>query len=55
MTLIKDYAAGTDEGDLNDSSLPLTSEMLKSLCFNCDNRKHCTWKDDRKRYCQHFE
>lgn len=34
-------------------SLPV--ELLKSLCFNCDNRFECKWKEQRKIYCEHFE
>lgn len=33
----------------------ITQEMLKGLCFNCDHRKTCTWKEDRKLFCEHFE
>ncbi|MCB7480341.1 hypothetical protein [Christiangramia sediminis] len=33
----------------------VTQEMLKGLCFNCDHRKTCTWKENRKIYCEHFE
>ena len=54
MTLEKKYAPHRDE-DKIDPSFPFTSEMLKSLCFNCDNRPHCKWKEERKIYCEHFE
>jgi len=33
----------------------VTQEMLKGLCFNCDHRKTCTWKEDRKVLCEHFQ
>ncbi len=33
----------------------ISQEMLKGLCFNCDLRKTCTWKEDRKLFCEHFE
>lgn len=32
-----------------------SQEILKGLCFNCDHRKACTWKEDRKLFCEHFE
>ncbi|MDT0686023.1 hypothetical protein [Autumnicola psychrophila] len=35
--------------------LHVTQEMLKGLCFNCDNRRSCVWKENRKLYCEHFE
>ncbi|WP_157893315.1 hypothetical protein [Salegentibacter sediminis] len=31
------------------------NDLLKSLCFNCDLRHQCTWKETRKLYCEHFE
>ncbi|UBZ07274.1 hypothetical protein LDL76_00845 [Salegentibacter mishustinae] len=31
------------------------SELFKTLCFNCDLRHHCSWKDHRKMYCEHFQ
>lgn len=33
----------------------LPQDMLKGLCFNCDHRKTCTWKDNRKLFCEHFQ
>lgn len=33
----------------------LTQDILKSLCFNCDLRKSCSWKETRKLYCEHFQ
>lgn len=33
----------------------ISQEMLKGLCFNCDHRKTCTWKEDRKLLCEHFQ
>lgn len=40
---------------LKDPRHKLTQEMLKGLCFNCDHRKNCTWKEDRKLFCEHFK
>ncbi len=31
------------------------SELFKTLCFNCDLRHQCTWKGNRKMYCEHFQ
>ena len=39
----------------NNLQLSVTQEMLKSLCFNCENRNACSWKEERKIYCEHFE
>lgn len=36
-------------------NLPLPdNDLLKSLCFNCDLRHNCIWKENRKLYCDHF-
>lgn len=53
MNLIKEKAKTT----IPNKKLPhnFTQEMLKGLCFNCDHRKHCTWKEDRKLFCEHFQ
>jgi hypothetical protein len=32
----------------------LPPEILKGLCFNCDHRTDCTWKEERKFNCEHF-
>lgn len=39
----------------NSHQFNVTQEMLKSLCFNCESRNTCTWKEERKIYCEHFE
>ena len=31
------------------------SELFKTLCFNCDFRHNCIWKENRKMYCEHFQ
>lgn len=33
----------------------LPVDLLKSLCFNCDNRSHCSYVEKRKIYCELFE
>ena len=33
----------------------LPQDLLKSLCFNCDNRAHCSFVEKRKFYCELFE
>lgn len=33
----------------------LPQDLLKSLCFNCDNRSHCMFVEKRKIYCELFE
>ncbi|WP_189604013.1 hypothetical protein [Salinimicrobium marinum] len=53
LTQTKTPVARTLEAE--EVSVPLTREMLKSLCFNCDNRRHCIWKEERKVTCEHFE
>ena len=55
MMLMKNYSPDTGEDSKNELSFRIPNEMLKSLCFNCDNRPHCVWKDERKIYCRHFE
>ena len=53
MNLIKEKmeVIGTTEGPLHN----LPQDLLKGLCFNCDHRKSCEWKNNRKIYCEHFE
>ncbi len=31
------------------------SDLFKALCFNCDLRHNCSWKQHRKMYCEHFQ
>ncbi|WP_175545979.1 hypothetical protein [Salegentibacter echinorum] len=31
------------------------SELFKTLCFNCNFRHNCSWKENRKMYCEHFQ
>ncbi len=53
MNLIKDKTQTTfSQKEYHNG---LTQEILKGLCFNCDHRKTCTWKENRKIYCEHFE
>lgn len=33
----------------------LPQDVLKGLCFNCDHRKRCTWKENRKVFCENFK
>jgi len=53
MNLIKEKVQTTIPNKKHHNGV--TQEMLKGLCFNCDNRKTCTWKEDRKIYCEHFQ
>ncbi len=49
--------------DLKDNPTPemqqipvnLPTDLLRSLCFNCDNRSHCIFVESRKIYCELFE
>lgn len=51
MTVIQKNAQGIVDNTIEE----LPSEILKGLCFNCENRKNCNWKEDRKLFCEHFE
>lgn len=30
-------------------------KIFSGLCFNCDNRGHCVWQENKKLKCEHFE
>lgn len=45
----------TKKNPQKDPPQKLTQEMLKGLCFNCDHRKNCSWKENRKYFCEHFK
>lgn len=51
MTVLEKKAPGITEFTREE----IPSEILKGLCFNCDNRKTCSWKEERKLFCEHFE
>lgn len=53
MTLIKDKVI--EAIPKKEQRNGISQEMLKGLCFNCDHRKYCTWKEDRKLFCEHFQ
>jgi len=53
MHLIKEIAKATIPNREHPEGI--SQEMLKGLCFNCDNRRTCTWKEDRKFHCEHFQ
>lgn len=53
MNLIKERVKSTIPNEKLHNEVP--QEILKGLCFNCDHRKTCTWKEDRKIYCEHFQ
>jgi len=53
MNLIKEKAKATVKNKEHHNGV--TQEMLKGLCFNCDHRKTCTFKGERKLYCEHFQ
>jgi hypothetical protein len=53
MDLTKEKAIAASPNHTDQQRLP--QEMLKGLCFNCDHRKYCTWKENRKLFCEHFQ
>lgn len=51
MTVLEKNSTGT----IHTTGEKIPSEILKGLCFNCENRKTCSWKEERKLFCEHFE
>lgn len=47
----------TDDIGSKPKGIPVNipKDLLKSLCFNCDNRSHCNFVEKRKIYCELFE
>ncbi len=33
----------------------LPQDVIKGLCFNCDHRHNCSWKENRKVFCENFK
>lgn len=52
---MKEQPVGTAVSKPQGIPVNLPHEMLKSLCFNCDNRSHCNFVEKRKIYCELFE